>query len=496
MTTGLSVSRLVNVTVNLTPPLAAFPNFSTCLVLGTSNVIDVHERMREYNGIDEVAADFGTNCEEYFAALAWFSQSPQPENILIGRWANAATHGLLVGAPISAANQAIGVWNAINNGAFNILIDGVGPTLVGNLDFSAQANLNGVANIITTGFPGGSVVVTWDAENERFVATSQSTGAGSTMSFATAPGAGTDISGLLGWLSTSSGAYEANGVAAQSALATVALFDDQFGSRFYGLFIPSASDGDILAVAPYIEADALAHFFGVNTMEGGVIVAGDTGDIAYLLKQLNLNRTLTQYSSTSNYAVMSALARILTTNWQGNNTTITLMYKLEPIIVAETLTAAQMDALLAKNCNVFVNYNNNTAIIQPGACASGQFADTVIGCDWFRAQVQTNLYNALYGTPTKIPQTDEGMGELAAAITNACVAAVNNGLVAPGTWNAGGFGQLQQGDFLSNGYYVYQPPISQQDEATRMARKSVPFQVAIKLGGAVHEADVGVLVNP
>ena len=53
------------------------------------------------------------------------------------------------------------------------------------------------------------------------------------------------------------------------------------------------------------------------------------------------------YSSTNAYSVMSALARILTTNWAANNSTITLMYKTEPGVVPENLTATQMTNLLA-----------------------------------------------------------------------------------------------------------------------------------------------------
>ena len=73
--------------------------------------------------------------------------------------------------------------------------------------------------------------------------------------------------------------------------------------------------------------------------------------------------------------------------------------------------------------------------------------------------------------------------------------AVNNGLVAPGVWNAGGFGQLQQGQMLSSGYYVYAPLVASQSQADREARKSVPIQVAAKLAGAVHSVNVLINVN-
>jgi hypothetical protein len=230
----------------------------------------------------------------------------------------------------------------------------------------------------------------------------------------------------------------------------------------------------------------------------GRLLTGSFGarstDIAYELKQLNLTRTFVQYSSGTLYAGVSALARILTTDWAAQNSTITLMYKNEPIVTADTLTSSQATALFAKNANAFLNYNNGTAIIQPGITPSGQYADTVIGCDWFKGDIQTTVFNALYGAK-KIPQTDGGNHIIATQIEAACTDAVNNGLLGPGVWNAQGFGQLSQGDYMPKGFYVYAPPISQQSQADRSARRSVPFQVAAKLAGAVQTVDVAVSVN-
>jgi hypothetical protein len=171
------------------------------------------------------------------------------------------------------------------------------------------------------------------------------------------------------------------------------------------------------------------------------------------------------------------------------------MYKQEPGIVAENLTSTQLSALEAKNCNVFVAYNNDTAIIEQGRMASGNFIDEVTGTDWLALTIQTALYNLLYTSPTKIPQTDAGMNRLVNVCEATCSQAVVNGLLAPGTWNSNGFGQLASGDFLPKGFYVYAPPVSSQTQADREARASVPIQIAAKLAGAVHTIDVTITVN-
>lgn len=494
MTTALPISRLINVSVNLSPNPAQMQNISDLLVLGGSDVINVSERMRTYANIDAVAADFGTLAPEYLAAVLWFEQTPQPTELKIGRWAKTATSGLLVGATLSAAQQAMSVWNAITAGSFDVTIDGGAVKSVTGLNFSAATNLNAVASDITTALAGAGTM-TWNSVYQRFQLESATTGATSSVSFLSAQGTGTDISGDLGMLSTSSGAYAVAGIAAETAVSAATLFDTNYGQGWYGLTITGAVDADHLAVAAYIEAANNKHIYGVTTNEAGVLVSTDTTNIAYQLKGLGYKRTVVQYSSSNAYAVCSLLARILTTNYNANNTVITLMYKQEPGIVAETLNSNQIAALEGFNCNVFVAYNNNTAIIEPGVVANGTFLDIITGTDWLALDIQTSLYNLLYTSTTKIPQTDAGNHLLVTTVEQVCAQGVVNGLLGPGVWNSGGFGALNQGDFLAKGFYVYAPPISTQAQADRAARKSVPIQVAAKLAGAIHSIDVLINVN-
>jgi hypothetical protein len=171
------------------------------------------------------------------------------------------------------------------------------------------------------------------------------------------------------------------------------------------------------------------------------------------------------------------------------------MFKQEPGIVAESLNTTQITALEAKNVNVFVNYNNNTAILEPGVCTSGDFADTITGLDWLSTDIMTQVYNLLYTSATKIPQTDSGNHMIKTTIEAVLSRGVANGLIAPGTWTATGFGSLNTGDFMPTGFYVYMPPLATQDAADRAARKSVPIQIAVKLAGAIHTVNAAITVN-
>lgn len=491
---SLPVSRLINVSVQLTPAGAQAQNLSTLLILGSSDVIDPTERYREYGSIDAVAGDFGGLAAEYLAALLWFEQTPQPTTLRIGRWAAVATKGRLIGAPLSAAQQLLTNFTAVTTGGFTYTKNG-GAAIAGvtGLNLSGATTLNGIAAIITAGLAGATLV--WNAVFSRFELTSSSTGPTSSISFLTAPVSGTDISGLLGMLVNSSGAYRADGIAAESALACVQLFDQAYGQAWYATVVLGAQNSDHLAIAPYLEATNTKHIYGVTTQEAAVLVPSLTTDIAYQLKALDYDKTMVQYSSSNPHAVVSALARLLTVDYTGNSTAITLMYKQEPGIAPEQLNVTQVASIEGKNCNVFVGYNNDTAILQRGVASSGTFLDIVTGTDWMAVTIQNSVYNLLYTSTTKIPQTDAGTQLLTTTIEAVCGQAVVNGLLAPGVWNSNGFGLLKQGDFMPKGYYIYAPKVSTQNPVDRAARKSVPIQVAAKLAGAIHDVNISVTVN-
>lgn len=499
MPQSLPVSRLVNVQVILSALAAQSQNLSTLLVLGSSSVIDTNERLRSYGTLSAVAADFGTTAPEYYSAALYFGQSPQPSQIKIGRWAKTATNARLVGATLSTAQQAIANFNTIANGSFDVTINGTLSKPV-PATFVGATNLNGIAAIIQTAVASivaGSTFV-WNATLSRFeLNVGGAAGATSTVSFASVAttGSKTDISALLGMTAANSGAYTAQGIAAETAVAAAALFDAQFGQGFYALTIPEAVDADHLAVAALVEGLNAKHVYGVSTQAAGVLVAGNTSDIAYQLKALGYKRTIVQFSSNSAYSVASLLGRAITVDYTGNSTVITLMFKQEPGIVAETLTETQVNALEGKGCNVFVAYQNSTAIIEPGVVASGDYIDVITGTDWLAITVQTAVYNLLYTSPTKIPQTDSGSQLITTTVESVLSQAVANGLLAPGVWDSNGFGNISMGDFLPKGFYVYAPPVALQLKADRAARKSVPIQVAAKLSGAVHSANVTINVS-
>lgn len=381
MAKGLPVSRVANVTVTLSARAAQGRNFGSMLILGVSTVIPISERLRVYSSADDIGDDFGVDSEEYQAALIWFSQSPQPTLVYVGRWAKTLT--------------------------------------------SAEA--------------------------------------GSTETL-------------------------------QQAVNAIMDYNSWYGLHLAVDEADYPADADLISVAAAIEASTVSRIFGVTTADPDTLVAATTTDLSSKLKAAKYSRTFVQYSTSSLYAALSAFGRAFTVDFTGSNTTITLKFKVEPGVTYETLSTSQADALEAKNANVYVYYENDTAILEQGVMCNGDFFDERHGLDWLQNAVQTADFNTLYTSTTKIPQTDAGTTTRITNVEKVLDQAEKNGLFAPGVWTGGPIGELSTNDTLTKGYYVWADSVDNQSQADREARKGMPIQVAAKLAGAVHYGSVAITV--
>lgn len=491
---GLSVQRVINVSVTLAPKAAATRNFGSNLLLGSSPVIDTNERLRQYTDLTSVGNDFSATDPEYLAAKLYFQQNPQPSLLYIGRWAQSATSGSLHGGVLSTTEQDITNFNTIATGSLDMDIDGAAQSLTG-IDLTSATDMNAVASAVQTAFAGAATVI-WNANYQRFEVTSTTTGATSTVGYSTAAATGTDLGPLM-LLTSANASMPVAGIAAESLNSAVDTLINM-SNDWYGLQVAATGvqDSDLETVAGTIEATSPSRIFGITTQDSQVLDPTNSTDICSVLQGKGYSRTFTQYSSSSPYAATSAFARAFTVNFLGQNTTLTLKFKQEPGVTAETLNASQVAALEAKNCNVFVNYDNDTAILEQGVMADGTFFDEQHDVDWLENFVQTNLYNFFYQSPTKIPQTDGGVNLLLTNIEKSCDQAVRNGMLAPGVWTSSlEFGALKTGDTLTKGYYAYAPPVATQSAADRNARRSPVIQAAAKLAGAIHSVDLLINVN-
>ena len=115
--TGGAAGQAVITTTNTTGVMVGQIVSGTGVVANSTVVsISANTSVTISNNLTAVATGtYSTVCPEYIAATEWFSQSPQPGYVLIGRWASAATSSRVQGAPLSATQQLLSNGDVISS---------------------------------------------------------------------------------------------------------------------------------------------------------------------------------------------------------------------------------------------------------------------------------------------------------------------------------------------------------------------------------------------
>lgn len=111
MATTLDLKHVVDVTVSVSPTAAPRAEFNQLLIVGSTDVITVEERIKSYESTAEMLADGFVNTDaEYLAALKYFAQSPAPDTVWIGRRDNTISPEESVLEAIEACRAAESDW--------------------------------------------------------------------------------------------------------------------------------------------------------------------------------------------------------------------------------------------------------------------------------------------------------------------------------------------------------------------------------------------------
>lgn len=444
----------------------------------------------EWTGDNFIVTSGTTGAGVKATGTVTFGSNPSPSDTLVLNGvtltfvaSSPSTNQILIGSDeVATAANVQAYLNATSNSSLTV------------------ANYSTAAGVIsieykTVGTAGNSYTLSETGSAITVPATLSGGAVPSSVGYATSPGSGTDISSILKLTSaTSQGLPE--GYDAESPVECAAALANA-SALWYGLMFQASvqpTDDQNIDVCDFINALELKRIFGVTITNTNVLSSLVSNDLASRMKDGGYKQCFNQYSA-NEYAIASFFGRAFSVNFNANRSTITLMYKQEPSVVAEDLTENQASVLKDKRCNVFVEYVNDTAIIQYGVMSGSAYFDEIHGLDWLQDAIQNSCYNVLYQSKTKVPQTDAGVNQLTNAVSGACLEGVNNGLIAPGVWNADGFGQLQTGQFLKDGFYIYAQPVALQSQSEREQRICPPIQVAVKLAGAIQELDVIVDVN-
>jgi hypothetical protein len=494
MTTSLPLSLIVNVQLNLQPNAPIRRNFGA-IVLLTPEVGPFNEQgsiFLLYSTLQAIGQAFGTDSETYRAATPFFAQTPRPRTIITARWdaegsTVPAAAAALFGRPVTVSVPELAV---ISEGTITIPINGI-PVTYGDIDLTTATTFAQVATILDAAMTTDGIGCRFDSAGTRFIVESRTPGTSIQLGFAT--GSGSGYLGTILGLDNVAPTYTIPGTEQQTIPAAtipqaLSLLSQVYQDWYAAVVVKSPlTDAEILSTANYIMG-ADRKLFGLTLLDASQISQASGNPIRQLYDQ-QAYRVAAQYDHTNPYAIVSFLARGLSVNFAGSNTTLTMKFKQQPTVAPIPLTETEAAACKSLGVNYYAYYDT-VPMVAEGTVIGGRFFDEVHILDWYCDAVQKNVFAVLYQSPTKVPLTDPGTHRLLRAIESASREGVRNGAFAPGIWNGDPFGSLETGDMLDQGFYIYADSVDTLSVSDRQERKAPPIQVALKLAGAIHSADV------
>ena len=471
----LSQSNVIRVTVQGVQRTIGVRNINELALFTSepSNSIALYNICYDAASVGEL---YGTNSLTYKMAVNVFAQDANP---ISGR-------GYLVVIPMSATSATaasftsdaltLADWKAVNDGS--IVVNGVEFT---GMDFSNISTLQDVAKILSEKL--SNVFVTTSANS--LVLTAKKVGVSSTVTL-TSPTDGTDLTELLGTGTTVAGT-DASGETLVEAISRPT-------ARYTGIITTlSLDDSAISAAASAIQA---MDKIWVNSWYSADDITGACATIQAASQTHTRCLVYTQGVEKAKLFEAAYAGRAFSVNFEGSLVSQTMNLKTLANVEPD-LGITQNDYNNAETAGVdlYVSYEGFPAVVSNGA---NSYFDVVYENMAFKFYAQNYMINALKATNTKIPQTEAGVASLTDALAQAFILFVKNGVFAAGKWNSSqtfGDPETFRKNIADQGWYIYHTPVAEQSQAEREQRIAPLIQGAGKRAGAIHEADVLIIVE-
>jgi hypothetical protein len=488
------ITNVINVTLLPQGAQAARDNMNVVACFTSQlGVLSSANRTKEYKLLSDVATDFGTTSAMYEYAKVFFAQTPNAVTaggkLFACFWraadeSVAATSGTVTSIQHSEATL-VGQLQSISDGAFDIDIDS-GTQNITALDFRTSTTLEDIATVLDTAITGATVAVS----DQKFVITSSTTGATSLVSFATDPGTGTYVGDILA-ISDGSGAVKVDGedadtLTAETKETAYAACAAEVNFKGFG-FIDNPTDAESRAIGLLAQADSKIFYDVFNTATN---LEKDVSNVVWDIVLSKITNIRMLYSKANNRKLWIAYAsRAHTVNFNAENSALTMNLKELSGITAEDYTEEEVSKAKTVGLDIYTTIKDTPKVLTSGA---NDFVDNVYNLIAYVDAVQTDLFNLLGSTSTKISQTTQGVNQLVDQAEKTTKGFVKAGVFAPGTWSSTDrFGDSATFDrnIEQNGYYILAGLLADQTQADREARKSPVIQSAVKNAGAIHSVE-------
>ena len=374
-------------------------------------------------------------------------------------------------------------FKSVTNGGLKLTIDGTATTISG-LDFSAVSTLDDVCSVILGQNPDCYVYT----DSGKIVFKSKRAGSGVTL---VSGASGTDLYGadyLNGATAVVVAGTDATG--SLSDAIDTALEQATFGGVLTTQFL---DDTTLLAQASAIQAKDVVFYNELQSLKD-IAVTGSANKTAGNSKTRLLAYSMGAEEAKIAVATYATIAQSV--NYTATDTANTLNLKTLTGVVPDTHLSDSY--VLSASQNGVDIYGNTGGLACVYSNDNNGYTDDVVNLLRLCKDLEVGGFNYLRQTNTKIPQTEKGMTGLKSAYAEVCERFVNNGTVAPNSWNTAipfGNPELFRENIEKTGYYIYSIPIAQQSQVDREARKAPIVQIALKLAGAIHFSNVIVVVE-
>lgn len=480
------ITRDIDVVVNLRRPQTELATDMTMLVFLTPGLDFAPDngRVRYYSTMTALEQDVALASEAWFAGSAFFAKQNRPETMALGRvFENPTPASLMFGDYNLAALQQV------TDGAFKITVNGE-ETEVAELDFTSAQTIDDVMTVIQTASPGtidAGVLYT------GYGISTGITGDSATLTYASAPDTGTDVSGLLG-LTQGTGAnliqgYAPGGLVAEAQLVAAAARCN--GRPIYGWTIDRKyrETEDQKAFADWAESQQKADFSAcTNSLQA--YNPADITNISFYAKNKGYKRTSVMYHHNEQvYPDVSYLAEALSTDYSQPDSAITLKFKQLDGIEPSPLSETQLAILESRNCNCYVAVGNTARTVRPGAqSADTWWTDSLVNLDNYVEELQVEVYNVFLRN-RKVPYTTIGQNMLVSAAAKINAKYTRNGVFADREIEAP---ETETGYVIAPATDIIPVPVAFATTSQRVARLAPPIKIVAYEAGAMHKVTLNV----
>lgn len=496
---SIPISRDVSVTVTKSQVISTTDLSIPVFVSATGGFVQGPGRIRYYSTITSLEADWGTSSEAYKAGSAFFQQNPRPQTMAVAQAFSTDLPGILV----TGITGSFETLKAIDDGSFSITIDGVTENITG-LSFLSTTSFDDVATALqaaiqavgTGGYTAATVEASGGSSNQFTIKSGTTGAASSVISLVSAiPIVGTDISvvGLLNGpeSSTQPGYVFVNFT---TELVNIAAAATCAGTFVYGWVLDAAyrDEQEQLDAIAWMETQP----FGIIMLETNstlAITAGDTSSNIFVAFNNQYQRTCSFYSTdVALYYGMAYLAILLSVDYGGANTALTMKFKnmvgVTPVIITET----ELDILESKRCNTFTIMSNSARTDREGVQANNSwYSDDLTNVDNYVNELLSSVYN-VFTTTNKVPFTNSGIALLYSAEALIGERYIRNGVLADrlilDTQEPSGFRTVPA-------YQIIFQPLQNISQSNRDDRLLTGNQIALQLAGAIHKLIISINVT-